>query len=127
MNNITLYQPEKHKEMLMIWAKQWGWNETVIDMFPTTGLIVEDVCCAFLYETNSKVCIIEGFICNKEVKKELRDKSLDQVVDAIMLMGRAKGYKYIKYDTRHQAVVDRGLKHGFKLTPYTYQALYRSL
>lgn len=127
MNKIVSYQPELHKEMLMQWAKQWGWNETVIDILPTTGLIIEGVCATFLYETNSNMCFMEGFICNKEADREVREVCLDRIVDALLLLGREKGYKYIKGDTRYQAVVDRGLKHGFKLTPYTYQALYRSL
>ncbi len=127
MNKIVSYQPELHKEQLMQWAKQWGWHPEVLEMFPPTGLIIENVCCAFLYETNSNVCIIEGFISNKEADKSIKDKCLDDIVKALMVIGKEKGFKYIKYDTRHQVVVDRGIRLGFKLLPYSYQALHRSL
>ena len=127
MHKIELYQPEKHREQLVAWAKQWDWNETVLDILPTTGLIIDGVCATFLYETNSNICMMEGFICNKEADKKEREKCLDLIVDALLLFAKSRGFKYIKGDTRYKAVVDRGLKHGFKLTPYTYQALYRSL
>jgi len=127
MHKIELYQPEKHREQLETWAKQWGWDLTVLDILPRRGLIIDGVCATFLYETNSNLCMMEGFICNKEADKEIREKCLDRIVDGLLLLARDLGYKYIKGDTRYQAVVDRGLKHGFKLMPHTYQALYRRL
>ena len=127
INKVVFYQPELHKEQLMMWAKQWGINQEVIDLLPTTGLIIEGICTAFLYETNSSLCMMEGFISNKEIDKELRDKALDEIVLALFDLAKLKGFKYMKGDTRYQTVVDRGVRLGFTLSPHSYQSLYRRL
>lgn len=127
MHKIELYQPEKHKEELMIWAKQWNWHPEVLEILPTTGLIIEGICATFLYETNSKTCFMEGFICNKEISKEDRDLYLDQIVEALFALAKEKGYKYMQGNTRYKAVLDRSIKLGFKQSPYTYSAVYKRL
>ncbi len=127
MNKVVSYQPEKHLEQLSNWAKQWNWGPDVLSMMPTTGLIIEGVCATFLYETNSSVCFMEGFICNKEVEGVERDECLDLIVTSLFQLAKEKGFKYMKGDSRYQAVIDRALKLGFHLSPYKYQAVYRRL
>ncbi len=125
--NVLMYQPDKHKDQLIKWYKQWDWSLDVLEMMPTTGLIVEGVCAVFLYETNSNICFIESFISNKDVDSEVKNDSLDKMIEVLLHMAKEKGFKYIKGDTRYPKVEERAVKHGFKVAPYNYHAFFRSL
>jgi len=126
MDKVEPYQKAIHQEQIIEWYKQWNMKGS-LDLMPETGLIVPNICAIFLYETNSKVCFIDGFISNKEVSDEKRDKCLDLVVSSLLHLAKEKGFKYIKADSRYQSVIDRGIKFGFYLSPHKYQAIYKEL
>ena len=111
----------------MLWYKQWNLNPTIIDMMPTTGLIIEGVCATFLYETNSPICFMEGFISNKNIKDEEREECLDLLVTTLFHLAKEKGYQFMKGDSRYKTVIDRAVKLGFTLSPHNYQTVYKRL
>lgn len=124
---VSIYEPSKHKDQLIKWYKQWGWSLEILEMMPTTGLIVEGVCACFIYETNSNICFIESLISDRDVSSEEKDEYLDKMLEVVFHMAKEKGFKYIKGDTRYPKVEERAVKHGFKVAPYNYHAFFRSL
>ena len=127
MNKVVSYQSDKHQEQLKDWYVQWGMSPKVLDILPSTGLIIEGKCSVFLYETNSSTCFIDGFISNKNIDKDERDKCLDLIVKTALHLAKEKGFKYMKGDSQYQAVVDRAINFGFTLSPNTYKAFFKEL
>lgn len=117
---ISIYNPETHQEQLLKWIEQWGLKPSILDMLPSYGLIIEDICAVFLYETNSKVCFMDYFISNKDKPKQLTDSGLDLISHVLFQQARQKGYKYIVGNTKHKAVADRSLRHGFTVSEPKY-------
>lgn len=122
------YQPDKHNDMLLVWYKQWGIPSDYIEMLPATGLVIEGVCALFIYETNSKMCFIEPFICNKKADKETREMGLDLVCQEVHQWAKDLGYKKMMIYSNHYKVINRAItKHNFTLSKNIFNVLYRSL
>lgn len=123
---VLMYDPLKHKNQLIRWNREWKWNYP-IDLLPETGVIIEDICAIFLYETNSNLCFVESFICNPTVPVEERDDALDKVVDVLLHLAKEKGFTHIMGYTKHKKVSERAERHGFLVGTDNYKAFYRSL
>ena len=117
------YQPI-HNEQLKLWYGQWNVPD-VIDLLPETGFIIPGMCAIFLYLTNSKVSFLDGFICNKDIPKEIRNICLDKVVKATCQLSDDKGYKLMSATTNLPAVIERSIKFGF-VPAGQYEMLLRS-
>ena len=114
------YQPSVHDLQLSSWFEQWNIATNITDLLPKTGFIVDGVCAIFLYETNSKVCFIDGFISNKLASEEVKEKALDQVVLAAIDQAKADGFKKIVAQTRIAKVIERAEHFGFQpLGPFS--------
>ena len=127
MNNVVYYQAHKHLEQLQQWYNDWKISLDVIDMLPTTGLIIEDICALFLYETNSYTCFLESFIVNPKVPKADRKKYFNQIGEVMIHMAKESGYRYMKCDTRYETVENQLKEFGFNTTNHNYHSLFRSL
>ena len=106
---------EQHKPQLLSWFKQWGWDESGIDLLPDIGLIVENTAAIFLYYTNSKVCFVEGFISNKDLDKQTRGEALDGLAAASIKQAKEAGFKYSIAYTSQSAVRERSKKFGYSV------------
>lgn len=121
------YNPEKHQQMILDWLQQWNINPKLIDIFPPTGFIVPDVCCMFIYETNSKLAFLDEFISNRQADEELRNRCLDRVTEMMLSYAKFRGYSKVIANTKYQAVVDRSKKFGFFQVEGTYQTIVRNI
>jgi hypothetical protein len=85
-----------------------------IDLLPKNGFVVEDICAGFLYLTDSRLGIIDCYISNPEISKDLRDKALNLVT--LSIIDKAKDYKCrVLIATSNVAAVKRRTElHGFK-------------
>lgn len=122
-----LIKPEIHTAQILEMLGQWGLPFQLMDTFPDTGLIIEGKCVAYVYLTNSSVCFMDGLICNRSLSKQDREECLDQIVKDLIQFANLKGYRFMKGDTRHNAVVERGERLGFVTSQYKYHSLIRSL
>lgn len=113
--SVQVYTDEEEHQLIH-WYKQWELDTKVIDLLPKTGWIINNVGAIFLYETNSKVAFLDGFISNKRVKKEYLTIALDKLVRAACKHADEKGFKMISATTILPAVVERSKKFGFKVT-----------
>lgn len=126
MNNVAFYQPDQHNEMIRNWYEAWG-MEFDPSIMPATGIVMENVCAIFMYETNSKVCFLEGYISNPIIDKKVRDECLDHIADKMIKVAKDKGYEYAFIYSRHEVVAKRAIKHGFSVSDHMYYCIGRSL
>jgi len=86
----------------------------------TGGIIIEDngepVIAGFIYQTNSKVAIIEGVVSNPNYRgKQKRDKSLEVLVACLYEATKLIGCKYIFAMTDNKKIINLGIKLGGRL------------
>ena len=81
------------------------------DMLPPIGFLTENAAC-FLITTPAQICFLE-FLVSRPVPS--RDEELDAVVRACIDVASAMGYKHCYALTEKTAVVERALKHSFKI------------
>ena len=99
-------------------VERWGYNRDVkappLALLPSTGFIVDDVACGFVYLTNSAIGILEGFIANPDADKNDRSEALDSITLKLMELAEINGCKVLKCETKLDAIVNRAKDFGFK-------------
>lgn len=104
-------------EMLVKWWKDWSWPAIPKEMLPPLGFIANEAACIFLYDTGSAIAWIEWLITDKEAEKEVRGKSIDEVIShACDVAKKAYRAKFIHTSIRNQVLEKRLLKMGFFVT-----------
>lgn len=96
------------------WAKARGAGEMDESLLSSTGMIVDGVAAGFLYLTNSRAAIIDGYISNPNSLKLERDQALNAITKGLLELARACGAKFIKCDSQLPAIQQRALANGFK-------------
>jgi hypothetical protein len=62
---------------------------------PEYGMIVPNVACGFLVNTDTTTCFLEAFISNKEARIEERSKALNKIAKWGIGMAATVGYKRV--------------------------------
>lgn len=96
------------------------------DTFPAIGFIEPGVAAGFLYQTDSVVVILEGFIANPKCDATLRDEALDEIVKSLLSTAAAMSYKIATASSKVPAIQARARKHKF-LPLGTYEVLKRDI
>jgi hypothetical protein len=97
------------------------------EAYPKHGFIVDNVACGFLYETDGNFCLIESIMYDPDVPKEIAQKALDEIIQAIIDQGKALGYNVLVGFTDLPVVVERSKKFNFKQFDKKYNMVTRSL
>lgn len=124
---VVEYQPEKHNDMLLTWYNQWGLSPHSIELLPGTGLIIENVCALFLYRTNSLLCLVEGFISNREAEDTVRAQGLDLISSKMDEWIKELGFKQIMTFSNNPKVIERAKSMNFDVSKEQYNVLYRRI
>jgi len=107
MDNSKLFPRKIKKEDWSTLKKWWSFWPNLStppkDYLPgngTNGIIIEDnnqpVVAGFIYQTNSKLAILEGLISNPNYRgKEKRDKAIEVLISCLQDAVKLMGYKYI--------------------------------
>jgi hypothetical protein len=107
--NLRRYYPEEFDHVLELFNSR---NEKINKQaLPPIGFVTDNAAC-FLITTSSQICFIE-FLVARPVQS--RDRELDAVVQACLDVGSAMGYKICYALTEKTSVVERALKHSFKV------------
>lgn len=112
MVKARMFYPEDYVQL-----EKWGYNRDVkappLDLLPSTGFIIDDVACGFVYLTNSAIGILEGFITNPEADKNDRNEALDSITLKLIELAGINGCTVLKCETKVDAIVKRANKFGF--------------
>ena len=118
MNNSKLAPRkiiEEDWDILKKWWSYWPNSDTPPkDYLPdngTSGIIIEDngqpVVAGFIYQTNSKLAIIEGLISNPNYRgKKNRDKAIEVLIACLQDAVKLMGYKYIFGMTNNKKIIE---------------------
>jgi hypothetical protein len=73
-------------------------------LYPDIGFIVENIGAGFLYQTDSALCFIDGYISSPSSDKEERRVAFDKITTAIVRTAKDHGFRSILAYTKNQGV-----------------------
>lgn len=121
------YIEEHDYEMLCQWWIDHDEVPPIACLYPETGFIVENVAAAFLYKTDSCMALIEMIIYNPRSPKEIRQKALDDVIEAVILEAKGQDFEVLAGFTDLPVVVERSKKFNFNNEEKQYTMITREL
>lgn len=126
---LRLYTPEDYP-MVCEWWKSWGWDCVPEHALPPVGVIAydrtKDICCAWLYRTDSSVALLEWFISNRKAT-EHRRQAMSMVVDGISNIAKQNGFTSLVTFTKDPHLVRLMEEMGFSGRADHVSNLARSL
>lgn len=106
---------KKDYESVCDWMNSRGLDPIPESVLPEVGSIVEGIACGFLYQTDSKMAIIEHYITNPFADKAMRRQSMQLVTAHLLKQARDLGFKYIIAASDHKSICKLAKDNGFKL------------
>src|SRR5262249_7948099 len=110
--DVERYVPEHHYESFRQWHAGRVQNAVDPASLPQVGFVVPDLAMGFLYQTDSKLCLIEALVANPAAPKEQRSRALDRVLESLIDEARRLGFRVLQGQTALSAVVDRVRRLG---------------
>jgi hypothetical protein len=96
------------------WYRIRGDDAPPLDMMPASGAIVPGVAAGYMYQTNSKMCMLEGFITNPLASPEERSAAIDEIARALIAKAEQLGFTYILALTDNWGIGRRAIdRHSF--------------
>ncbi len=118
--NVRKLNIDDYDNHLVKWWKAWGWEPIPRDFLPedaTSGLMVskgeQNICAGFLYLTNSKVCLTEFVVSNKEYREKDRSEAIELLIDCILELANENGYKYAHVILKNDSLLNKYLESGY--------------
>lgn len=73
-------------------------------MFPDVGFIVENVGAGFLYQTDSSLCFMDGYISSPATTRDERAAAFEKISQALIRTAKDHGFKEILAYTKNPGV-----------------------
>jgi len=109
------------------WWQSHGVKPPPNHSYPDVGFIVDNIAAAFLYQTDSSICLIESIIYNPNIDKESRTEALDECIECVVLEAMGMGFKTLIGFTEMQAVINRAEKFNFQKHEQKYTMVTKDL
>lgn len=113
--------------MVKRWLRSRKLPTTMLQLLPKHGVIVADVAVAFLYQTDSRIAYVDGFMSNPEATLDARVDAFDEIAIALDELGRRLGFSHLWVFTRRDGVVALGRRHGFETDDHHYRFIGKEL
>jgi len=112
------YDEDIHHALACEWWRDWEWPEMTTELLPKdTGAVAtykgNPTCMGWLFTTNSKFCVIELFISDKNQPKKVRNESVEAVIDHLISLALEKGFKVVFSSFTSKKMISRFLERGF--------------
>lgn len=85
------------------------------NLFPDIGFICHGVGAGFIYQTDSALCFIDGYIAHPMTTKEDRKEAFDDITNALIRTAKDHGFDQILAYTKNPEIKKRCEKFSFKL------------
>jgi hypothetical protein len=121
------FEMEKHYPTVALWWEAHGQHAVPAECLPRIGFFVPSTCAGFLYQTDSKIALIEGLISSPESDPSYRDQALDAVVEALCAEAKKLGFVGIQGFTKVKRVSARASRLGFQAHPSAFTLVSRRL
>lgn len=116
--NFTTFIPEKHYETLRSYWSQYDWVAPELSLLPSTGYVVEVdskvVCACFVYQSNSKMSIMDWVIADKEANKDVRKQAIGLCISEATKATLNAGYTHIYTVTATPVMIETYKLMGFE-------------
>lgn len=126
MESIIPFNKDEHYLLFKLWAEQYGADAPPLDYLPENGLIIPNICCGFIFKTDSAVCYIELLTCNKDIQEPQRGIALNLLTSSLIDMARSLGFKCLIGMTKYEAVSIRAEAQGYSVVD-NYKLLIKPL
>jgi hypothetical protein len=91
------------------------------------GWIVENVVCAFFYETNSTECYLEYCVSNPNTTSEQRHEGMKMIINVAEKYAKENNYRRIFVIADKKSVIDTMVKNNFRIVKENMTILERGL
>lgn len=116
-----------HRSMVKQWCRSRNLPTTMLQLLPRHGLIVPDVAVAFLYQTDSKIAYVDGFMSNPDATMDDRVRAFDLITEGVEELARSLGFKQIWVFTTRKGVAAQAERHGWKAQDRRYLFVSKEL
>lgn len=128
---IRRFNPAEDYEDVKAWWKAHKWIPVDLEILPKIGFMAqtekEKLCCAWIYQSDSKLTYLEWLISNPLAEKEARKESIDRVIKRCLWTAKDLGYSVVYTSVKHPLLKDRYKRLGFKETDQEMTNMVRSL
>lgn len=83
-------------------------------LFPDVGYIVPGIGAGFIYQTDSSLCFIEGYISSPKTTKEERKDAFDYITNALIRAAKEHGFRSILAYTQNSEIAKRCKRFQFE-------------
>lgn len=111
---------EKDYDKLCQWWKFWRFGAPERKYLPNDGkggIMVTnndiDICCGFLYFTNSKIAWLEFVVSNPDYKEKDRSDAIIFLINNLVAIAGSKGFEAVFTSVKHPSLIKSFEKSGF--------------
>lgn len=116
-----------HYEQMLEWLKDRKMPPIPLDYLPSIGRIVPDKCMGFIYQTDSKIALLETIISAVVLDRTDMSEAIDVCITALENDAKKLGFKLLWCSTFLPGMVDRGKNHGCIVSPEKYYLLTKEI
>lgn len=124
---VVLYEEKEHLHLIRDWLVAREIDPSTSDGLPAVGFVAlfdgNAIAAGFLRSCEGYTAIVDGFCTNGSILGILRTEALDLITSKLISHARAMNLKQLIAYTVDTHTIERGKKHGFKVTPHTLLAL----
>lgn len=88
-------------------------------LYPTTGIFEPGIAAGFLNFTDTAVAYMENFVTNPNKNKELREKTIMEIVERLEQIAYDRGVKWLVAVTSHPKIESYIYKCKWERLPYS--------
>tara|TARA_R100001530_G_C4310211_1_gene152812 strand:+ start:618 stop:1049 length:432 start_codon:yes stop_codon:yes gene_type:complete len=102
---------EKYYPIVSKWWEEWKWPSISPEFLSTTGAIIkhedEYICAAWLYQTDSLMCVVDFFISvKKKFSGNLKKDSLKLLINKLEELAQSNGFKAVYTSVKSQPLIN---------------------
>lgn len=115
------YDEKIHYKIAVQWWKEHKWpNPPDKWELPPTGVVVmfnaEPISMTWIHRGDGNACWMAWFISNRFAQRDIRNRSIDLLIDTCIEFVRGLGYKQLFTLSKHKRLLKRFAKKEFRLT-----------
>jgi N-acetylglutamate synthase-like GNAT family acetyltransferase len=114
---VRFFNAKEDYPIVSKWWIDWKQSPMPLITLPRTGMIVsnekQDICCAWLYITDSCICIISWVISDRYSNKSLREGCIEFLLKKLEEFAKKLGFKAIFSSSRHPFLINKMKKVGY--------------
>lgn len=101
----------KDLEQLQEWYKEWNQPIPSRRSFPYIGFMVDGIAAGFLYQTDSTVCLLDGYITNRKMSHDARYEAMEEITSKLLNEALYRGFHEVIALTKIPKIKERLLNN----------------